>query len=34
MIILTAGGEALVRLLRVDGRPPVSPPPKDPPPRR
>ncbi len=34
MIILTAGGEALVRLLRADARPPVQPPPKEPEPRR
>jgi len=34
MIILTAGGDALVRLLRVDSRPVVPPPPKEPQPKR
>ncbi|CAL1691245.1 hypothetical protein MMB232_01381 [Brevundimonas subvibrioides] len=34
MIILTAGGEALIRLLRVDSRPVVPPPSKPPVPRR
>lgn len=34
MIILTAGGEALIRLLRVDSRPVVPPLPREPQPRR
>jgi hypothetical protein len=34
MIILTAGGEALIRLLRVDSRPVVLPPPKTDAPKR